>query len=740
MKKYLMMGAAALAISSAFVGCSKDKDLYDPTMNAQKFLENYQQAFIEVFGQPAANQTWGFGQPASARVTRGADANQPTNPSFSDSWGAQVDGVYTNRPAMPEFPDELPDGITYAGTVGQNSWQDGMTVYLDKNSTWADQNKQNLVIYVNDDLTYTGGISNNGNGYTFIVLKDKTLTLTSVGQNMKVYLAPGATLDLTGFYGFGQFDNSKAGIYMKAGSTLKADGKNLDFFQGWKVLNAGGYITANQIWLQKGSVLWNEGTITLTGGLYTQNENSKIYNADNCKITATSLLLLNNNELIYNDGTLNISGAIGGDNSKGEIINNDTLTAASVLFKAGGLMHNVGYANISGKTHIANTNTKWKNEGQYITGDFEVSDYAEQVYNNCKLTVHKADNTGEFKIYGKFVLEGGDPNDATESGASVVTDKLKWVNNSFIFLGTKSQLLVNGQFLSENKDVNGALVGPTTGYAVVKAASIDRPADLLKKQFGMTYMNNLYVDTDSHFAQGAEDPANNSPAQPYYKYDSTVQFKHLGDASPVVIPETSCNPGYNNGQKVLPSLHVLCEDLTAQDANDFDFNDVVFDVFYVDANTVTIKVLAAGGTLPLRLCGRNDWEVHTLYNVDVKCMVNTGKKYHVATSPYTQQEGLGVKELTYTGFNGWSDDQNTFASQVNEKIKIEVQREENGEWVELTAPVGGPTAKIATPVNIYMKDADWYPNEYRWAWEKQNIGKSFTNWVSNPGSVWYTTK
>ena len=191
---------------------------------------------------------------------------------------------------------------------------------------------------------------------------------------------------------------------------------------------------------------------------------------------------------------------------------------------------------------------------------------------------------------------------------------------------------------------------------------------------------------------------------------------------------------------VKPSLHVLCEDLTAQDANDFDFNDVVFDVFYVDASTVTIKVLAAGGTLPLRLCGRNDWEVHTLYNVDVKCMVNTGKKYHVATSPYTQQEGLGVKELTYTGFNGWSDDQNTFASQVNEKIKIEVQREENGEWVELTAPVGGPTAKIATPVNIYMKDADWYPEEYRWAWEKQNIGKSFSNWVSNPGSVWYTTK
>ena len=50
MKKYLMMGAAALAISSAFVSCSKEKDLYDPTTNAEKFLQDYQQAFIRVFG------------------------------------------------------------------------------------------------------------------------------------------------------------------------------------------------------------------------------------------------------------------------------------------------------------------------------------------------------------------------------------------------------------------------------------------------------------------------------------------------------------------------------------------------------------------------------------------------------------------------------------------------------------------------------------------------------------------
>jgi hypothetical protein len=261
---------------------------------------------------------------------------------------------------------------------------------------------------------------NDGEGYTFIVLKDKKLTLNyGLGQNVKIYLAPGAILDLKNA-SIQQFDNSKAGLYMKAGSKVEAT--TLDFYQGWKVLNQGGTIEATNLYAQKpGTVIWNEGTITVTGRLETQNERAIIYNAnvEGHKITANTLTLHNNNELFYNDGNVEITGAIATENNGGEIINNGSLSGASLSFKAGGKMHNVGTTNITGKTHIANSQTEWKNEGQFNTGDFEVSDYAEKVYNNCKLTVHKANNTGEFKIYGKFVLEGGDP-----SGASVVTDKV----------------------------------------------------------------------------------------------------------------------------------------------------------------------------------------------------------------------------------------------------------------------------------------------------------------------------
>jgi hypothetical protein len=72
MKKYLMTGVAALAICAAFTSCSKSGELYDAgqiTKNeAAQIQENYNRAFIATFGQPAANQDWGFGLKAKTRT------------------------------------------------------------------------------------------------------------------------------------------------------------------------------------------------------------------------------------------------------------------------------------------------------------------------------------------------------------------------------------------------------------------------------------------------------------------------------------------------------------------------------------------------------------------------------------------------------------------------------------------------------------------------------------------------
>ena len=73
-----MTGIAAVAMCAAFTSCSKDAD-FEQMNPEQNVLANYEAAFIKAFGQPAADQDWGFGSrqlPASlGTVTRGASTN-----------------------------------------------------------------------------------------------------------------------------------------------------------------------------------------------------------------------------------------------------------------------------------------------------------------------------------------------------------------------------------------------------------------------------------------------------------------------------------------------------------------------------------------------------------------------------------------------------------------------------------------------------------------------------------------
>ena len=71
--------------------------------------------------------------------------------------------------------------------------------------------------------------------------------------------------------------------------------------------------------------------------------------------------------------------------------------------------------------------------------------------------------------------------------------------------------------------------------------------------------------------------------------------------------------------KIQYAKRIICEDLGATD--DFDFNDVVFDA-YIGGGKTYIKLLAAGGTLPLTVAGV---EVHAAFGVPTNTMVNTNK-------------------------------------------------------------------------------------------------------------------
>lgn len=132
---------------------------------------------------------------------------------------------------------------------------------------------------------------------------------------------------------------------------------------------------------------------------------------------------------------------------------------------------------------------------------------------------------------------------------------------------------------------------------------------------------------------------------------------------------------------------VIAEDLGA--VGDFDFNDVVFDVRQCTndwPNYTLITVRAAGGTMPLYIEGK---EVHELFGVETKTMVNTGAK------------ACPIAQFTIEGLKDAKD------------IKITV---DNG---EITFNLENADAPKKICVGA----------DYEWCAEKQNIKAKYPNYV-----------
>ncbi len=153
-------------------------------------------------------------------------------------------------------------------------------------------------------------------------------------------------------------------------------------------------------------------------------------------------------------------------------------------------------------------------------------------------------------------------------------------------------------------------------------------------------------------------------------------------------------------------LRVMAEDLTVSSNSDFDFNDVVFDAkIDATAGKTYIKLLAAGGTLPLKIgCdadGNGGEEVHGKFGVGTGTMVNTYTDQHDAYDP--------VEFSLPQTWDGIGD--------------IPVYVYKSGEWQPITAYTGMPASKFGCPVGT------------DWADEREDIDTkwdgAFTIWVGD---------
>lgn len=651
---YLMKGMAVMALSLVAVSCNK-MDSFNPyaeqEIKQEEFTNNFQTEVLN--GKSVdANQTWAtttaeqlsvksdfagtlkiytanpHGEIAASLYTQDIEAGTHSftvaKPSDEESLYAKLildDGTIrvseftdnavsfvksaantaayqaarrANRKGV-EFPDAptsypttYPQGAEYY--AGGYKYFNGGTIYMDETTSNHVEVQGYCDMYV----------VKNGNG---IITPSSKWYVGNVpygsGKNIRVFICSGVTLDIS------QNQNIQADveIYVLSGATLKCSSQ--------LILNS----TAK--------------VFVASGG--TLNVPSISINADNYG---------GRYSLFYNQSTTTVSGDITVTNGKAVIINEGTLTAANLnvtgsgMFwnKEGGTTNITNAAKTSGTTTVNSNDAVWINDGQYNTVNYDYTAGSVNVWNNCKLTV-----------YNKFYINLGQNSTSAfkmDGGSSAIIKEFVMDANSRVIMGGNSIIKVTEKTVMNNTAQSfedAGIIGPTSGnlYAVLQSPTIVKANDWNSKY--VCYNGNVYIATDSHFAQKDEETHN-----PMYRILGNARIVDGQNNAPYTIPANgNCSDGYRTGggspaPAVEPTMYYYYafEDLGTTD--DFDFNDIVIRVSAPVNGKSTVTLMAAGGIYPavvtygtgssMRNIGE---EVHAAFGVstgNTDDMVNTGGK------------------------------------------------------------------------------------------------------------------
>ena len=681
MKKYLVTGLAAVAISGMFTSCTHDNDSVGGSSNLG-VVETYEKAFISRFGTPSPDADWGFGPSTAQAGTRAvSDYKNYKGTMQPVVWGQdQTDWQWKwmsyEFPSAPEFPTTRPnDAEYYAGAYklcnGGSIWMDENTskhveiqgycdVYIVKSGT----GEENVTIE-STDKWYVGNVTN--------------------GQKIRVFVCPGVTLK----------------IPAKDEGNLQ---NNVEYY-----FAPGSKLICNLLKLNGTAIYMGPSTTT-----------------------TASKLEANNSGIFYNMGTANISGDISVENDPSIIVNDGILNAANLLTKGSGRIQNNAELTISNKTIVNSNANVWVNNGHYKTKYFEYTATSSSVINNCFLEVEEdfsitlGDSPGDFKIdsNGGVLTKnfyGSGPFKVTMGSKSVFK-----VTNDCYLDATASAIATNGYGFS----------GIGTDYAVLQAKNVTNHGN--PGHGYVAYSGNLYVSAESHFAQGTEGAA----AGAHYIIfmngcsESNIYAPGFESGKPsITIKKTPCNPGFGGSDPSEDVVRVIAEDMgdqTTNESSDFDFNDVVFDVEYVSASEAKVTILAAGGTLPLTVgwdgdetneSGYIDYEVHNLLGYSETMIINTNSKVG------NHRDGVEPKTITVSG----SFDKNNLAVGAN-AIPVKVRK--NNKWYTIEAQKGRAAGKLCVGTDYEWCD-ERQDIDSRW---KDDNGGLFLQYSQDPVTLtkyWY---
>jgi hypothetical protein len=573
MKKYLMTGIAALAMCFGFTSCSHDVEPVSQEqldqLEAEKVFNDYQNAFIKTFGQPAANQTWGFGGTAFTR-SENPDANK---------WAA--DGY--------KAPTEL-----------------------------SAQQKIRVMAYfqANPGLTYV----------------DPEFKDFFVQQVYKGGTTPGAI---------------SAEVYHQTNGTPVIGSDHMD----WLYMG-----------LENGEP--RQHINNYNKGRY-GDENPSDPNGlprENVQNWPDITYLNDNGDGTHKDHIMLILGesteTVGFHDSEGQKIHLDCCAnAGAEVIDAWALAHRDSLVAI-GKFGATVTDNRWNRS--FVGLDYEQKTL-EGLYSTQKTNAKALDFCiSDYILYNGHIYE-----------RNSFTD--------FYLMNTRGE---NVRYISENVSNMGIADYIKEGNNPVNKDNYNYNMSQAEfKKYGVTIQNNdarvFNLDMIMGYIRQSAMPTENN----------LNWVKNIGGRDYVfsdwIVTLTEATQE-NNPYPKRTTLRVMAEDLSANEASDFDFNDVVLDFrANEDGTAATITLIAAGGTLPLRINQNDAWEVHKLFGVPVNTMVNTNATAKNLTGASKDPVVVGTVQGDFSAAN--------FCKSVN-AIKLEVYK--NNQWMELSAKQGVACCKF----------------------------------------------
>lgn len=598
MKKYLMTVLAAVALGGMFSGCSKEiEGIEGGNSAAFDVVQNYEAAFITRFGQPAETQTWGFGKVSAS--TRSV-VDQPSVTEIGYTFNATMAKAW--------------EGVVGTSTVMANytSW---------RNSGWNDKFYQvnGSVVPASIDATlrekaYTailekipeggpGGGANNlatasATGYS-IVTKGGPVTLTPIYHNS-------SSGDMISYYYYPQGTNPDVKTLPKYTIGNMADPQECSSSTGHTALNESTY-----------SLVY----VGENGPTYEFPENYVInFMVSNTDLSNQPLTIADDKIIAQKDwtGEANLPGFVQfADNQGSAQMENDGIAITvnytsnywqpqlSVLdgfnLKAGVNYKVAIVAKFPGDGQLQINMGNWDNNKQYnfpvkATGDFQevVCEFPQNgdSYGADVSNAHVLFQCGNFR--GKIIVKSVKV--IEESGTKTIANTPEFYGDGAYNTEVHQSTIP----LFENV-YHWAVNPPETPHIAV--------------------FNTEYTDNEG----------------------KTVELNLIGfedwtdlDFNDVIFAVT----GTRGGEEIEieepdpePICRIITEDLNAKvgENDDFDFNDVVFDVLpNEDGVTTTLIIRCIGGELPLYIGQSKDaplderLEVHNICGIGSRTMTNTG--------------------------------------------------------------------------------------------------------------------